>query len=333
MQLFRSATLKLTTWYLAILMIISIAFSVMLYQLSVAEVGNRLETLQHNLLDEPTAPLILQENSADALRNIELQTASKQILALLIRVNMFVLIVGGIGSYLMAKRTLKPIENAHEAQSRFTSDASHELRTPLAAMKAELEVYLRDQSLTIEEARELLESNLEEVNKLISLSEMLLHLSRLEYDKLDVTMIDLPSIVTDTIKRRSSPERFAIAMRKKAGTLANEAAITEVVEILIENALKYSPKNKKIAIKVFEQRGNLVFRIKNNGPAISKQAINYLFERFYRGDQSRTRSGANGYGLGLSIAKKIIEIHGGHITVSSNTKETSFSFYLPLVKK
>ena len=171
MQLFKSATLKLTIWYLAILMAISLAFSTLVYQLTIGEITTRLETLQHSLLDEsPTRMRLLQPMlspvTADDLRKAELESASKQVFYALVRVNALVLVAGGIASYLMAIRSLRPIRRAHEAQSRFTSDASHELRTPLAAMKTELEVNLRDTSLSLPEARELLESNLEEVNKL-----------------------------------------------------------------------------------------------------------------------------------------------------------------------
>lgn len=335
MQLFRSTTLKLTAWYLAILMSISVAFSVVIYQLNFREVNARLETLQHNLLEDDVflglsstrqeVPL----SEADKLRIAEVRTASRQMIGSLIWVNIIVLVGGGVASFAMARRTLRPVEAAHEAQSRFTSDASHELRTPLAAMKAELEVSLRGAPLKKQEVEEILESNLEEVNKLISITEMLLHLSRLEYDKLEVTSVNLSELTHDAILGYTA-DQFVITAKKKALTAANEPAIREVIDILIENAVKYSPKDKKITIRIFEQRGHVVFRIKNNGPAISKEAIARLFDRFYRGDQSRTGSGRNGYGLGLSIAKKIIDIHGGYITVSSNARETSFTFYLPI---
>ncbi|UTX51036.1 hypothetical protein KI440_02405 [Candidatus Saccharibacteria bacterium TM7i] len=320
-------------------MAISLAFSVLLYQLNVREVTVRLQTLQHNLLgDTITLPFLPQTPSspaatADSLVRAELNTASRQMITSLIWVNLVVLIAGGAGSYLMARRTLRPIEAAHEAQSRFTSDASHELRTPLSAMKAEIEVNLRDPQLTANEAKELLESNLEEVNKLISLTEMLLHLSRLEYDKLEVSEVDIALLVEDSVQKSAQGNRFSVKTRKKASTLANEAAVTEVIDILMENALKYSPADAPILIRIFEQRGHIAFRIKNNGPAISKQAIDRLFDRFYRADQSRARIGQKGYGLGLSIAKKIVEIHGGYITVSSNTRETAFTFFLPIVRK
>ncbi len=338
MQLFRSATLKLTIWYLAILMSLSLAFSFILYQMNFNVINARLQTLQKNILDDETLghlsqlqPFIFTQE-ADDLRQAELKLASRDMILSLLKVNIVVLVAGGIGSYLMARRTLRPIETAHEAQSRFTSDASHELRTPLSAIKAEIEVNLRDESLTIEEARELLHSNLEEVDKLIALSELLLHLSRLEYDKLEVTPVDIPKLFNGILERHPQKDRFISKSRKSAVTYANEAGVAEVMDILMENSLKYSPASKPIVVKIFEQNGHIAFRIKNNGPAISKQAINRLFDRFYRADESRSRSGMKGYGLGLSIAKKIVELHNGYLTVSSNARETSFTFYLPIVK-
>jgi signal transduction histidine kinase len=140
MQMFQSATLKLTAWYLAILMTISIIFSVVIYQLNFREISFRLENLQHSLLDDslytlpgtngepqlnfgPNSPLSVQSNQAAA-----------QMISTLVYINLVILVAGGLGSYFLARRTLRPIQESHEAQSRFTSDASHELRTPLAVM-------------------------------------------------------------------------------------------------------------------------------------------------------------------------------------------------------
>jgi len=251
------------------------------------------------------------------------------ILALLY-VNFVILIGGGFGSYWLARRTLAPIEKAHEAQSRFTSDASHELRTPLAAMKAELEVYLRDKNLPIAEARELLESNLEEVDKLIQLSEMLLKMSRLDYDKLEKTQLDIVQLLPNAMKPYSRyKKRFDITTRKSAITTGNEAAIIELMSILIDNSLKYSPENSRISIRIFERRLMTGFEITNTGKPIAEDKLPHIFDRFYRADSSRTESNKNGYGLGLAIAKKITEIHHGYIQASSTEKETMFTFYLP----
>ena len=329
--MFKSATVKLTAWYLIIIMAISFIFSLAIYQLNFHEVNIRLENLQHSLIDptlRPRSPMTT--DFQDELRMDQSKQAAVQMILALVYINALIFIAGGFGSYFLARRTLGPIEKAHEAQSRFTSDASHELRTPLAAMKAELEVYLRDDTLALDEAKELLASNLEEVDKLIQLSEMLLKMARLDYDKLEKKQIDLVELLPSAMKPFArSKKRFDITTRKNALIFGNEAAVIELMNILIENALKYSPERSRISIRIFERRLMTGFEIKNTGKPISEEKLPHIFDRFYRGDNSRTESGKNGLGLGLAIAKKIAEIHHGYIQASSTEKETSFTFYLP----
>ncbi|MDB5162425.1 MAG: hypothetical protein JWO54_434 [Candidatus Saccharibacteria bacterium] len=339
MQMFQSATLKLTAWYLAILMTISLTFSVVIYQLNFREISFRLENLQHSLMESgisilpdstqsqifsygPNSPLTIQSNQA-----------AGQMTLSLFYINIVIFVAGGLGSYFLARRTLRPIEESHEAQSRFTSDASHELRTPLAAMKAELEVSLRDSHLSQQESRELLESNLEEVNKLIQLTQMLLQLSRLDHDKLERTSVDVVQLLNEKLSLyKADKKRFDIVARKKAVINANEPAISELIGILIENALKYSPKGSKINIRIFMKRLMVGFEIRNSGTPIPEDKLPKLFDRFYRADTSRTNSSENGYGLGLSIAKKIVDIHHGDLQVSSNEEGTTFTFCLPIIR-
>ena len=332
--MFRSATVKLTASYLVILMVISLLFSFAIYQLNYHEVNVRLENLQQGLTDPSMRPRTMMPNEfqreQDEIRMNQSEQAAIQMVLALVYINAFILIVGGFGSYFLARRTLGPLEKAHEAQSRFTSDASHELRTPLAAMKAELEVYLRDDKLALDEAKELLESNLEEVDKLIQLSEMLLKMARLDYDKLEIKQIDIVELIPSAMKPFArQKKRFDITTRKQAQVYANEAAVMELMSILIENAIKYSPERSRISIRVFERRTMTGFEIKNTGKPIDPEKLPHIFDRFYRADNSRTDSNKNGYGLGLAIAKKITEIHHGYIQASSTDKETSFTFYLP----
>jgi signal transduction histidine kinase len=311
-------------------MVISLVFSFAIYNLNFHEVNVRLENLQRGLMDPTIRPRTIAianyQNEQDQLRIDQSRQAAVQMLLALVYINTFILFVGGFGSYFLARRTLGPIEKAHEAQSRFTSDASHELRTPLAAMKAELEVYLRDDNLALSEAKELLESNLEEVDKLIKLSEVLLKMAHLDYDKLEKKQIDLVEILPSVMKPfAKSKKRFDITTRKQALISGNEAAIMELMSILIE----YSPERSRISIRIFERRTMTGFEIKNSGTPISEKKLPHIFDRFYRADNSRTESGKNGYGIGLAIAKKITEIHHGYIQASSTEKETSFTFYLP----
>jgi len=339
MQMFQSATLKLTIWYLAILLTISITFSIVIYQLNYREISFRLENLQHSLMDSTFYPSLNLNNDPsftygpNSPLSVQSTQAAGQMILSLVYINLVILVAGGLGSYFLARRTLRPIEEAHEAQSRFTSDASHELRTPLAAMKAELEVSLRDNHLSEAESREIMESNLEEVNKLIELTQMLLQLSRLDFNKLDRNPVDIVEIFNEKMKLyKSMSKRFDITTRKKAVAIANEPAISELIGILIDNAVKYSPKGSKITIRIFMKRLMVGFEIHNTGTPIPEDKLLKIFDRFYRIDTSRTNSSENGYGLGLSIAKKIVDIHHGDLQVSSGQEGTTFTFYLPILR-
>jgi signal transduction histidine kinase len=329
--MFHSATLKLTAWYLGILMIISILFSAAIYEINFHEVNVRLENLQNGLSINRTLKVStgVYINGND-LRQEESEAAAHQMILSLLYINAIIFVAGGLGSYWLARRTLRPIEEAHEAQSRFTSDASHELRTPLAAMKAEIEVSLRGGTISSGEARQLLESNLEEVNKLISLSEMLLNMSRLDYDRLDKKSIDMPALLDEVLKAFPR-KRFDVTARKKATAVGDKAALAELMTILIENAIKYSPERSKINIRIFEKMGRFGFEITNKGTIAAKD-LEHVFERFYRGDLSRTLSSENGYGLGLALAKKIVEIHAGDIHVFTKGEKVTFTVYLPTLR-
>lgn len=336
MQMFRSATLKLTAWYLGIIMIVSVVFSISIYQINFHEVEVRLGNLERSFggitLLPTTTTTELSTQTTSSYRSDQLKEASSQMILALVYINLIILVAGGLGSYFLARRTLRPIEKAHDAQSRFTSDASHELRTPLAAIKAEIEVNLRDPALSIDDAKELLESNLEEVNKLIALSEMLLNLSRLDYDRLDRKPLDLAVIVPEALKRyRKDKKRITLTTRKRALVVGDKAAMTELVTILMDNAIKYSPANSPIEVKVFERMGRIGVTVCNDG-VIAEKDMGRLFDRFYRGDQSRTNSSKNGYGLGLALAKNIADIHNGDILLTQKKGRVIVTAFVPVAR-
>ena len=329
--MFQSATLKLTGWYLLILMVISILFSAVIYQTTSHEVDIRLAKLQSNL--RVAAGFAPDPNNI--FRTTESGEASSHIVIELIYANVVILISGGVISFLLARRTLRPIEEAHEAQTRFTSDASHELRTPLAAMKTELEVTLRDKSSTKADLEKVLYSNLEEVDKLTKLSEMLLNLSRLDHDKLERTAVDMHDITKEVVDLYDSANsRVSIKTSSHPLVEGNETALTELVSVLVDNALKYSPANSKVNISISSNNKQLVFSIKNTGQGIDADILPHIFDRFYRADNSRAKHDTNGYGLGLALAKKIVELHSGELTVTSTpNKSTVFRVLLPTIQK
>lgn len=332
--MFESATLKLTGWYLLILMAISLVFSAVIYQITSNEINTRLDRLSSRILDT-SGLLLAPSNNLGDIRSKQESEAANSLLISLIYANGVILLGGGVGSYLLARRTLAPIEAAHEAQSRFVSDASHELRTPLAAMKTELEVALMDASATKSELREILTSNLEEVEKLSSLSEMLLNLSRLDAKELDKTTIDLKKAAQTSIKRFGNlASRITLEGPKSVRIHGNTAAIEELITILVDNALKYSTPGSVIQARVYQKNHGGYFEISNTGKPISDEHLPHIFERFYRADSSRTsQTSSKGYGLGLSLAKKIADLHHSEITATSSSEGvTQFIVNLPLAK-
>ncbi len=337
--MFESATLRLTGWYLLILMSISLVFSVSIYNITTSEVGDRLRQLQvqyeHPELAPPFDGLQPRIDRYSDLRVAQREEANRNILAGLAYVNLIILIGGGVLSYWLARRTLREIEVVHEAQSRFTSDASHELRTPLAAMKAELEVALRDKSLSKTDMKEILESNLEEVNKLSRLSQMLLQLSRAEHSKLETSELSLPDITREVMQRvDKNGSRIQLKTTGNIPTVCgNEASIEELIMILVDNALKYSPESSLVVIRLSKRAGKACFEITNPGKGISEQDLPHIFDRFYRADSSRTGGQQSGYGLGLSLAKKIVEIHHGELSATSAVDHmTTFTVLLPIFR-
>lgn len=329
--MFQSATLKLTAWYLAILIAISLIFSVIIYSTASNEVGSRIGILQ-----DSERPIIFRGSAQlNSLRDMQVHEAEGNLLASLFITNLFIWIAGGIGSYYLARRTLRPIEEALEAQSRFTSDASHELRTPLASMKIELEVALRDTNLQKKEMRELLVSNLEEVNKLTKLSQTLLQLSQLDHENIEREKLMLEDIAKSVIERYDrSGARVKFTGGRSYAVMANRSSIEELLTILLDNALKYSPENSKVHIALMGKKHMAGFAISNEGKGIPADALPHIFDRFYRADPSRTGGKKSGYGLGLSLAKKIVELNNGELTVSSAPNElTTFRVFLPNFRK
>ncbi len=338
--MFQSATLKLTAWYAGILIVISIIFSIAIYEISLGELNARIthfqgllqsqQDLANQLTPSTTQPTV---DPSGRLRKEENNEASEVLIVRLVYINIIVLAVGSLASYLLARRTLRPVQEAHEAQARFVTDTSHELRTPLAIMKSELEVSIRDKDLSKAELHSILKSNLEEVESLSRMSEMLLAMSSLDHKKLSKQPLDLKLIASEAVYRFKKPTSRLLLTGKSVKVLGNETSLIELMSILIENALKYSPATSTVRIRVGADKHHAFFTITNEGKGIAPEALDHIFERFYRADSSRTHGDDNtaeqkGFGLGLSIAKQIAILHGGEITATSAPDDiTEFSYF------
>ena len=337
MNAFQSARLKLTIWYLIIIMIISALFSATIY----GNVSRQIEGLvrmhnnkvrnfefrppQNNLEDLP--PVISIE---------DLQEQEEQLLYTLLLINLFILIIAGGSGYFLAGRTLCPIRIMMDEQNQFISDASHELRTPLATLRAEMEGKLLEKNISVKEARKLIVSNLEELNTLEVLSNSLLKLTKvhsLNNGDAGMEKVSLPEVVKNAqIKISSLAKKKNISIATKmsdAIVLGNKASFTEVFTILLDNAIKYSPENSKIQISLEVTSHKVKIFVSDQGIGISKKDLPHIFERFFRADKSRSKT--DGYGLGLSIAKRIVENYNGSIAVTSTVgKGSVFEVILPL---
>ncbi|MBI2588604.1 HAMP domain-containing histidine kinase [Candidatus Saccharibacteria bacterium] len=328
--MFHSAALKLSLWYLAIIMSLSIGSSIALYHVSSNEL-ERSAQRPYNISSVTIGPNDLYTRQRQELLNQDRQRLKIN----LVIYNVVVLVVGGGVSYMLARRTLQPIEEILEAQTRFTADASHELRTPLTAIQSEIEVGLRNINLTKSEAVDLLKSNLEEVAKLKSLSEGLLTLARQDNDR----DVDSTANLLEALEEALRPLQ-KLATGKKIN-LNNKVVdfklridhkkLVELLITLLDNAIKYSSEGTQITLSSAKAGKNGILHIKDQGMGIKASDLPHIFNRFYRADSSRSKDQTAGYGLGLAIAKKIVEQYGGAIVVkSSPNKGSTFSVQLPL---
>lgn len=333
-NIFHNASIKLASLYLLIILFISLVFSSWLFNLSLSEISQ-------SILHVP--PPIERIRNADPEFAQELYKAQEEaisearnrLLYQLTIINVVITVGGGILSYVLARRTLNPIEKAHEAQSRFTADASHELRTPITAMRTETEITLTEPKLTLKAAKAQLESNIEELDKLTALSDGLLRLARLDNGTLKFERTELKSIIDDAVSRVSAlaeQKSQKVTVRRVEGISveADQTSFTDALVILLDNAIKYSPQNSTITIGAKQQRQHILIDISDQGIGIAAKDLPLIFDRFYRVDQSRTKNKVHGYGIGLSIVRSIIEAHRGSITVKSKLDQgTTFTISLP----
>jgi two-component system sensor histidine kinase CiaH len=334
----KSATVKLTLWYLGIIVLLSALFSVALYRESSTQLDENAAH-QRNAITRLPLPLEFEQRRTDFLQTLDnqLDQDRQRIILRLLVLNLATLLLGGAASYLLARRTLRPIEDSLEAQGRFTADASHELRTPLTAMRAEIEVALRQKQLTPAEARELLGSNLEEIAKLEALSASLLKLAHNggELDPGAITNVPVADIFAEATKRfeKLAAER-GVQVEATSGpqTVAGDRdSLVELVAILLDNAIKYSPADATITLASDLTAHSVRLSVADHGAGIAAADIEHIFDRFYRADRSRSKDHVNGYGLGLSIAKRIVDLHHGTITVDSvPDKGSTFRVKLPM---
>jgi len=233
---------------------------------------------------------------------------------------------------------LDRIETAFLRVTQFTADASHELRTPVSLIRTEAELALR-RSRGEAEYKESFRHILLEAERTTSLIEQLLALARADSgrEELHIQPVDLRSVmqsVVDGWRQVSTMQnlRFTMSISDQSTfVMGDEALLRRLVDILLDNAFKYTPSPGSVHLSLEQKAENAVIVVRDSGVGIAKDDQSRIFERFYRVDKARSRA-QGGTGLGLAIAQWIITQHRGSITVESRPAEgATFQVELPLV--
>lgn len=329
--MFKSAIVALTLWYVLLTMLLSLAFSTVLYRVSTHELA---EALRNQYL-----ALVNNDHDGDNpsyVSSNELDARSKSLLQDLLYFNALVLVGSSVTSFVLARRTLRPLEAAHEAQVRFTADASHELRTPLTAMKADTEATLMERGNGAVQLRRTLEGNLGDIEKLEQLTNHLLEISRYENKTAATTHdINLEAVIQAAVRQfrhRVSTNQLSLTTHlENVHIKGDKQGIRQLVTIVIDNAIKYTQAKGRIEISLATKNNHAVITISDGGIGIQAGDLPHIFDRFYRSlNPSIHKQHMVGYGLGLPLAKEIAEFHQGSIAVRSKAnKGTVVTITLP----
>ncbi|NBD25008.1 sensor histidine kinase [Paenibacillus glycinis] len=236
-------------------------------------------------------------------------------------------LISVLTGFFLAGRSLVPIRKSWEKQQRFVADASHELRTPTAIIHAQTELLLRNPAHSIEQEADQIAAILKESNRMNRLLDNLLTLARSDSNQLQLqsSFFKLDELVQEIAERfRLLAETKNVTVRYAAEQpvlfWGDEGRIRQLLIILMDNALKYTPESGTVEIRTRIQTSFLVIRVSDNGCGIADRDLPFVFDRFYRGDQARSRA-EGGTGLGLSIAHWIAYAHGGTISIESTVNE------------
>jgi heavy metal sensor kinase len=232
---------------------------------------------------------------------------------------------------------LERLDAAFRRISRFTADASHELRTPLAVMRTTAEVALRAPARDADESRAALEQIVAEVERTSHLTENLLLLAKADSGAAGLQRhdVDLAATVGEAcaqaeVLARVKGLELAAELPERLYVAGDAQALRRLFLILLDNAVKYTPAGGRVEVALRAHGDDVVGEVRDNGIGISPHDLPHVFDRFYRADRARSRE-LGGAGLGLSIARWIVESHGGAIVVASELERGSrFEVRLPL---
>ncbi|MCM3161252.1 cell wall metabolism sensor histidine kinase WalK [Metabacillus litoralis] len=260
---------------------------------------------------------------------------------LIIILGITALIFSGIAFYfsrVMSRRAMVPISTAFRRQQEFVADASHELRTPLSVMMSSLDILEMEDDQRNNMSSRMIGNLKDEVKRMTGLVGDLLLLARSDTDDphaISFEVFDIQPVADRTVQ---AFEPHALEKNIKLEfegvssltIFGNKERITQLLYILLDNAIKYSQQNGRVQLSISSEKDSAVISVSDDGIGMDEKELPHIFERFYRVDKARTRQ-HGGHGLGLSIAKWIVDLHNGKISLISKLNDGStFIVKLPL---
>lgn len=285
---------------------------------------------------------LIQASGLTAIRFLDV-TDSHQMLATLL-ITLFglyitLMVTFFILAWYFASRSVRPMAEAWESQRQFIADASHELKTPISALNANLDVMYASQENTIKEQVKWLDNSKKVLTRMTALIQSMLELAKVDEsnNKHSIEKVYINNLLDEVIDYYTplaDNKNIALVeeIEPEIDILSNYSMILQVIEILMDNAIKYTNDSGEIKIVAHTEKRGIVVQIHNTGVGISPVDIDKIFERFYRGDKARVYKEGS-YGLGLSIAKATVQKLHGEIVVKSNSERTIFSVRIPSNKR
>ena len=233
--------------------------------------------------------------------------------------------------YFLSKLVTEPVSQSVEKQKRFITDAGHELKTPLTVIDADAELIAMENG----ESEWVTDIKLQ-TKRLASLTNDLIYLSRMEEEGYKLPFVEFPlsDLVSEISQSftsifKTNGKNFNTRIENLMAIKGDEKSISQLVSILLDNAVKYSSVNDTVELELKKQGRYACLSVTNRAEDITREKAERLFDRFYRGDKSREQK--SGYGLGLSIARAIVENHKGKITATvKDTGRLEITALLPL---
>jgi two-component system, OmpR family, sensor histidine kinase CiaH len=276
------------------------------------------------------------EMAVQFIRNVDTEKE------MLDRLLLILFVGGGIGSlvavgagYLLAGRALIPVKKSWDQQQQFVSDASHEIRTPLAVIQSRADLLFQSPNATIEEKAVDISIISKEVRRLNKLVNGLLTLTRTDSNQMEVKKSNffLDDLLMDIVEQytdiASFQEKSIISHAPEQVVFhGDKERIHQLLVILVDNAMKFTGEGGEISLSCIKNASSIILTVEDNGIGIPQEDLPLIFNRFYQVEQSRSAN--EGSGLGLSIAKWIVNTHQGNIKVTSEQNErTRFEITFP----